>query len=89
MHFEWDPDKDAENQRKHGGAFVLAQHAFADPGRVIARDVRHGSQEDRYFCFGQVDGRVLTVRFTMRSGRVRIFGAAYWRQGKKKYHEKE
>lgn len=39
MHFEWDLDKDAKNPRKHGVAFALAQHAFADLGRVIARDV--------------------------------------------------
>jgi len=36
--FEWDPAKDADNQRKHGVAFVEAQAAFLDPGRVIAKD---------------------------------------------------
>jgi len=34
--FEWDSRKDAENQGKHGVRFALAQHAFADPKRVIA-----------------------------------------------------
>ncbi len=37
--FEWDPDKDAENQRKHGVSFLEAQVAFLDPSRVIARDM--------------------------------------------------
>jgi uncharacterized DUF497 family protein len=36
--FEWDDDKDRENQAKHGVAFAVAQHAFADPNRVIAED---------------------------------------------------
>jgi len=36
--FEWDGRKDAENQSKHGVPFVVAQHAFADPHRVIAED---------------------------------------------------
>ena len=36
--FEWDPKKDAENQRKHGISFSRAQYAFLDPQRVIARD---------------------------------------------------
>ena len=37
--FEWDLDKDAENQQKHGVSFNLAQEAFLDPNRVIARDL--------------------------------------------------
>ena len=35
--FEWDPPKDQENQEKHGVAFAVAQLAFADSRRVIAR----------------------------------------------------
>ena len=81
--FEWDARKDAENQSKHGVPFLLAQHAFADPHRVIAEDTRHSSaKEQRYFCLGRVAGGVLTVRFTHRSGVVRIIGAGYWRKGK-------
>jgi uncharacterized DUF497 family protein len=41
--FEWNPDKDKENQRKHGVAFASAQFAFADPIRVIAEDLSHDS----------------------------------------------
>lgn len=52
--FDWDPSKDAENQRKHGVSFIRAQYAFADPERVIARDVSHSQTEDRFYCFGEV-----------------------------------
>jgi len=83
--FEWDPDKDKENQRKHGVGFAIAQFAFADPIRVIAEDLSHSSGEKRYYCFGKVDGGVLTVRFTYRDDVVRIFGAGYWRRGKTIY----
>jgi uncharacterized DUF497 family protein len=31
IRFEWDTNKDDENQEKHGIAFSLAQYAFADP----------------------------------------------------------
>ncbi|KAA9130988.1 BrnT family toxin [Marinihelvus fidelis] len=86
-HFEWDPVKDRSNQRKHGVAFQSAQYAFADPNRVIARDPRHSKEEDRYCCFGKVDGGVLTVRFTYRGRVIRIFGAGYWRQGKSIYEQ--
>ena len=57
--FDWDPGKDAENQRKHGVSFSRAQYAFADSQRVIAKDVTHSQTEERFYCFGEVDGGVL------------------------------
>ncbi len=84
--FDWDPDKDAENQRKHGVSFY--RYAFADPKRVIARDVTHSQSEERFYCFGEVDGGVLTVRFTYRASVIRIIGAGYWRKGKAIYERK-
>lgn len=83
--FEWDENKDAENQEKHGVAFSLAQFAFADPRRIIAEDLAHSDGENRHFCFGEVEGGILTVRFTYRGGVIRIFGAGYWRKGKAFY----
>ena len=83
--FEWDLNKDSENQGKHGISFSLAQHAFADPHRVIAEDLSHSENEQRYFCFGNVEGSIITVRFTYRGGVIRIFGAGYWRKGKAIY----
>jgi uncharacterized DUF497 family protein len=38
-HFEWDEEKDKENQAKHNVPFTLAQKAFLDPKRIIAEDV--------------------------------------------------
>ena len=85
VRFDWDPEKDAENQRKHDVSFGRAQYAFADPKRVIAKDASHSQTEDRYYCFGEVDGGVLTVRFTYRASVIRIIGAGYWRKGKATY----
>src|ERR1700675_3665657 len=86
--FEWDAKKDRENQAKHEVSFALAQFAFADPGRVIAEDLSHGSGEKRFYCFGLVESGVLTVRFTYRGDAIRIFGAGYWRKGKQIYERK-
>ena len=83
--FEWNPKKDRENQTKHGVGFAVAQLAFADPSRVIAEDLSHGAREERYYCFGRVEGSVLTVRFTFRGDVIRIFGAGRWRRGKTIY----
>ena len=85
--FEWSAGKDLLNQVKHGVSFELAQHAFADPRRVIAADHSHSTSERRYFCFGRVGSGILTVRFTWRDGTIRIFGAGYWRKGKRIYEE--
>ncbi|MHB1621487.1 MAG: BrnT family toxin [Sulfuricella sp.] len=84
-HFDWDTDKDAENQQKHGVSFSRAQYAFADPQRVIAKDITHSQTEERFYCFGEVDGGVLTVRFAYRASVIRIIGAGYWRKGKAIY----
>ncbi|MBI5411200.1 MAG: BrnT family toxin [Nitrospirae bacterium] len=83
--FEWDRTKDRENQDKHGVSFAKAQVAFADPNRVIAEDLSHSSSEKRHYCFGLVKGDVLTVRFTHRHNIIRIFGAGYWRKGRRIY----
>jgi uncharacterized protein len=85
--FEWDVAKYVLNQEKHGVAFALAQYAFADPLRIIAKGEEHSGAEDRYYCFGEVDGGVMTVRFTYRASKVRIIGAGYWRKGKAIYEQ--
>ena len=85
--FEWDPEKDGFNRLKHGVSFSVAQLAFFDRHRVIAADGSHGGLEKRFFCFGVVAGRVMTVRFTVRGGVIRIFGAGYWRKGRRIYEE--
>ena len=88
INFEWDLEKDKINQKKHKVSFVVAQHAFLDKNRVIARDLKHSETENRCFCFGRVDGEILTVCFTFRNNIIRIISAGYWRKGKVSY-EKE
>jgi len=83
--FEWDPEKDFINQGKHEVSFAEAQYAFSDPDRVIAEDLSHSEGEKRYYCFGKVGEGVMTVRFTYRHSTIRIFGAGYWRKGKRIY----
>ena len=87
--FEWDEAKNLKNQSKHNVSFYEAQHAFLDRNRIIAEDIKHSQDEKRYYCFGlDEDGNgILTVRFTYRSGHIRIIGAGDWRKGKKKYEQ--
>ncbi len=86
--FEWDRLKDRENRRKHGVRFLEAERAFLDEWRVLAEDIKHSTPEEpRYFCYGRHAGGILTVRFTYRSGVIRIFGAGYWTKGKRIYEQ--
>ena len=86
MEFEWDDSKDAINIAKHGLSFYEAQTAFLDKKRIIFPDMKHSSEEKRYFCIGKtVTGGVATIRFTVRNDSIRIIGAGYWREGKKRY----
>ena len=89
MIFEWNPEKDRSNRENHGLSFEQAQQAFFDPQRVILEDVKHSADEPRFFCIGLVEGLVATVRYTMREDRIRIFGAGYWRAGKRLYYGEE
>lgn len=86
--FEWDEVKNIQNKNKHKISFDVAQYAFADTKRIIAKDIEHSVNEERYYCFGKISDEIVTVRFTYRKGKIRIIGAGYWRKGKRIY-EKE
>jgi uncharacterized protein len=85
--FEWDDGKNKENQEKHNVSFSIAQKAFLDPHRIIAEDISHSSSEERFYCIGRVNEDILTVRFTYRANVIRIYGAGYWRKGRKIYED--
>ena len=86
--FVWDVEREDANIAKHGVDFTSAAKVFFDAKRKIIIDSKHSVMELRHYCIGKVDDKVITVRFTYRKGKVRIFGAGYWRKGKM-YYEKE
>lgn len=75
--FEWEPKKDATNQRKHGVSFEEAKSAFSDErGRSIA-DSEHSDEEDRFVLLGMSNRlRLLIVVHCYRYGdTIRIISA--------------
>lgn len=86
--FIWDREKELVNIQKHGVDFIIATKVFKDAKRKIYIDSKHTKDEERLFCIGKVEGKILTVRFICRQDKIRIFGAGYWRKGKD-YYEKE
>lgn len=87
--FIWDKEKELANIHKHGVDFTTAALALKDEQRKIYIDSKHTEKEERYFCIGKVEERILTVRFTYRFGKIRIFGAGYWRKGEQYYEKKD
>ena len=60
--FEWDPQKEAANRKKHGVGFDEALTVFADPLGRITNDPRHSQGEERSTLLGlSVRRRLLVV----------------------------
>ena len=53
----------------------MAAQVFGDPHRKVKLDSRFIYGEDRYLALARVDGRVLTVVYTMRNDVIRIISA--------------
>ena len=52
LRFEWDPKKDASNQRKHGVSFDEATSVFSDERALLLDDPEHSVDEERFILFG-------------------------------------
>lgn len=87
--FVWNLNKESFNIHKHKIDFISAAKVFKDPKRKIYSDSKHSRKEQRFFCIGKVENRIITVRFTYRINKIRIFGAGYWRKGEKYYEKKD
>ncbi|HET7231394.1 MAG TPA: BrnT family toxin [Longimicrobium sp.] len=74
--FEWDTEKAASNQRKHGVSFDEAQTVFGDPFARTRPDPRHSPGEERWITLGVSEqGRLLVVVHADRGEVIRIISA--------------
>lgn len=86
LEYEWDEEKYAANQLKHGISFQATSRVFADPFVLQYEDDFRG--EDRWNALGYVDGRLLHVTYTLRGTVTRIISArGAYRNERKDYHE--
>lgn len=74
LHFEWDEAKARSNRAKHGIGFEKAVAIFA-AGYVELDATRGVDGEARRKAIGRLDGRLFTVVFTRRHGKVRVISA--------------
>jgi uncharacterized DUF497 family protein len=67
VRFEWDSQKAADNQRKHGVSFPEAETAFSDEFATIIDDPDHSTGEGRFILLGMSTRlRVLVVVHCLR-----------------------
>ncbi|GAB6391835.1 MAG: BrnT family toxin [Treponematales bacterium] len=74
MEFEWDPEKERRNIKKHGISFTVAEHVFDDPHRIERHDDDASDVEDRWQTIGMA-GRALFVVYTERGDTTHIISA--------------
>ena len=77
MEFEWDPDKENSNRKKHQVGFAEAKTVFNDPLELTLPDLTHSFDEDRFLSLGRSEAdRLIVVSYTERhDDRIRIISA--------------
>jgi uncharacterized protein len=86
--FEWDPEKEAFNVRKHGIDFTTASLIW--DGFVSERpDDRRDYGEARFAAFGVTENRVIAVVYTPRGTVRRIISARIADRRERRLYEEE
>jgi uncharacterized DUF497 family protein len=74
--FDWDDSNANKNWDSHGVTPEEAEQVLLNGPRIVARDVAHSQQEERYYVLGQTDlDRLLFVAFTCRGDLIRVISA--------------
>lgn len=86
--FEWDANKAASNEQKHGVSFDEARSVFDDPDARFWFDLPHSIDEDRFMIVGVSDrGRMLAIWHTYRDPFIRLIGARLATLAERKVYE--
>jgi len=91
MKFEWDPDKNKKNNRKHRVDFSEAETVFEDDRAIEMFDEEHSDDEDRFIIIGlSTKERELMVCHCYRNGGevVRIVSARKATRSEKELYER-
>ena len=86
--FEWNPEKAANNLRKHSVSFVEAATVFFDALSVTIPDPMHSAEGNRFVVTGLSNRqRVLVVVHADRGDRIRIISARLASASERKKYE--
>ena len=91
LRFEWDPNKNEINKRKHGLSFETAKEVFYDECAILFDDPDHSVDEERFLIIGSLKSEQICIVshcYRDNENRIRIISA---RRATKKeqriYHE--
>ena len=73
--FEWDDAKALANLAKHGVPFPYAAHVFLDPDHIDFDVSQPANGENRRKAVGVIEGRLVTVVYTLRGAVIRLISA--------------
>jgi uncharacterized DUF497 family protein len=86
--FEWNAQKNATNQRKHGVSFAEAASVFYDPLSATGDDPDHSADERRFVTFRvSSSGRLLVVAHADGDDVIRIISARPATRADRKIYE--
>lgn len=88
MEFEWDEAKRRSNLAKHGVDFTDAAQVLAD-AQLILEDTRRDYGEQRWLAFGEMNGLLFVVAFTLRDGAFRIISARRANSRERRFYESQ
>jgi len=90
MEFEWDEEKAAFNETKHGVSFGEAATLFDDPFFLVFPAPAHSISEQRYLIIGEsAEGRLLLAVYAERRDRVRLISAREATSKERRRYEEE
>jgi uncharacterized DUF497 family protein len=78
LSFEWDPQKDLMNRKKHGVSFEEAATVFEDVNALVISDPEHSEDEERFVILGfSLQANLLVVCHCYRASEsvIRIISA--------------
>ena len=88
MSYEWDPNKEKSNFRKHGIKFADAVGVFEDENAVTIED--DDARESRFITIGMdFLNRILVVVYTFRNIVIRIISARKATARERKIYEEQ
>lgn len=86
--FEWDEHNAEKIWHKHGVSPSECEQIFFNRPLVVADDMRHSEEENRFYALGHTDGaRLLFAVFTVRGENIRVISARNMNRKERKVYQ--
>lgn len=85
MEFEFDPEKNDTNRKKHGIDFKDAQKLWHDPHRIVipAKNL----DESRFVLIGKIQEKYWSAVYTIRKNKIRLISVRRSRKNEEEIYE--